>query len=289
MAARSGLLRNKGWRMRTIPFVKMSGTGNDFIMVDNREGALKEGDAAKLAQSACPRRVSAGADGVILVEKSSKAGHDFRMRIFNADGSEAEMCGNGSRCIAVFARQLGAAKNTQKIETLAGTLNATVSEDQNSAKVQLSKPFGLDCKRGVDVLGRKVDIHFLNTGVPHAIIFVDDIAKVDVKNTGAAIRYHDVFKPKGTNANFVQLAGNNTIKVRTYERGVEDETFACGTGSTAAAIVAGLVHGYSSPVKVLTAGGSELTIYFNASASDISEPFLEGAVDTVYKGEYFWR
>ena len=275
--------------MRTIPVVKMSGTGNDFLMVDNRENLLKEGEAAELAKSACPRRISAGADGVILLEKSSKAGHDFRMRIYNADGSEAEMCGNGSRCLSVFAAQIGAAKHTQRIETLAGSLSATAAADGLSAKVQLSPPSKLEVKRGVDVLGESCDLYFINTGVPHAIEFSADVSKIDIRKKGACIRYHDVFKPRGTNVNFVQLMGNNTIKIRTYERGVEDETFACGTGSAAAAIAAGLVHEYTSPVKVLTAGGSTLTIHFEKQGDGVSAPFLEGGVDTVYKGEYYWR
>jgi diaminopimelate epimerase len=275
--------------MQAVPVVKMSGTGNDFLMVDNRAGLLKDGDAAELARAACPRRISAGADGVILLEKPTRAGHDFRMRIFNADGSEAEMCGNGSRCIAVFARQLGVAGDRQRIETLAGTLNATVLPGGQAAQVQLSQPSPLEIRRGVDVLGQQCELHFINTGVPHAIQFVADVAAVDVRKTGAAIRYHEVFKPKGTNANFVQLMGQDTIKIRTYERGVEDETFACGTGSTAAAIAAGLVHGYRSPVKVLTAGGSTLLIHFEKRGEGVGAPFLEGAVDTIYKGEYYWR
>ena len=276
--------------VQAIPVVKMSGTGNDFLLIDNREKFLKEAEIPELAKAACPRRVSAGADGIILVEPATKSGHDFRMRIFNADGSEAEMCGNGSRCIAVFARKIGAGRDKQKIETLAGTLNASVPADGLSASVQLSQPSKLELRKGVDVLGKKVDLHFINTGVPHAIQFVDDVSKVDVKQAGACIRYHEVFKPKGTNANFVQLMDNNTIKIRTYERGVEDETGACGTGSTAAAIIAGLVHGYASPVKVLVASGAQLNIHFEKTGSDsVGAPFLEGAVDTVYKGEYYWR
>ena len=161
--------------MRTIPFVKMSGTGNDFIMVDNRSGVLKEGEAAELARAACPHRVSAGADGVILVEAPSQPGHDFRMRIFNADGSEAEMCGNGSRCFAVFARQLKAAGSEQKIETLAGSLHAVVAADGRSAKVQLSQPGPVEIKRAVQVLEKPVELYFCNTGVPHAIQFVSDV------------------------------------------------------------------------------------------------------------------
>ncbi|HEY3318852.1 MAG TPA: diaminopimelate epimerase [Planctomycetota bacterium] len=275
--------------MRAIPVVKMSGTGNDFLMIDNRAGLLKEGEAPALARAACPRRISAGADGIILIEKATLPLHDFRMRIFNADGSEAEMCGNGSRCIAVFARQLGVAGLTQRIETVAGSLNAAVAADGQSAKVQLSPPSALEFKKAVDVLGAACDIHFINTGVPHAVIFVPDVSKVDVKKTGACIRYHEVFKPKGTNANFVQLLDRSTIKIRTYERGVEDETFACGTGATACAIVTCLVHGYKPPINVLTAGGSTLTIHFERAGNGVTAPFLEGAVDTIYKGEYYWN
>ena len=276
--------------VRSIPVVKMSGTGNDFLLIDNRERSLKEGELPELARAACPRRTSAGADGVILVEPSSKPGHDYFMRIFNADGSEAEMCGNGSRCVAVFARKIGAAREKQRIDTIAGSLLATVPEDGLSASVQLSQPSKLELRKAVDVLGKSCDLYFINTGVPHAILFVNDAAAADVKKMGACIRCHEVFKPKGTNANFVQLMGNNTIKIRTYERGVEDETFACGTGSAAAAIAAGLIHGYSSPVKVLVASGAQLAIHFEKTGSDtVAAPFLEGAVDTVYKGEFYWR
>lgn len=274
--------------MRTIPFVKMSGTGNDFIMVDNRAGLLKEGEAAALARAACPHRIAVGADGVILIETPTQPGHDLRMRIFNADGSEAEMCGNGSRCFAVFARQLNAAGAEQKIETLAGTLNAVVAADNGSAKVQLSQPGAVEIKRGVPVLEKAVDLFFCNTGVPHAVQFVPDVAAVDVKKSGACIRYHEVFKPRGANANFAQLLGDNVVKLRTYERGVEDETLACGTGATATAIAAAFGHGYRSPVTVLVGGGT-LTIHFELDGVQAGRPFLEGAVTTVYTGEYYWR
>lgn len=281
--------RRTSFGVRVVPVVKMSGTGNDFLMVDNRAGLLKEGQAPALARAACPRRTAAGADGVILIEKTSRSGHDYRMRIFNADGSEAEMCGNGSRCVAVFARQLGVAADTQRIETLAGSLHATVLNGGLAAKVQLSQPSPLEVRRGLVVRGRKCDLYFINTGVPHAIQFVDDVQAVDVREVGAAIRYHQAFKPKGANADFVQLVGRGTIKIRTYERGVEDETFACGTGAAAAAIVAVLVHGRRSPVRVLTAGGATLTIHLQKQGRGVGPPFLEGAVDTVYRGDFYWR
>lgn len=274
--------------MRVIPFTKMSGTGNDFIMIDNRAGILKDGEAAQLARVACPHRVGVGADGVILIEKATKPAHDLRMRIFNADGSEAEMCGNGSRCFAVFAKQLSAAGGEQVIDVIPGTLHAVVAADNQSAKVQLSLPTPIEKRIGVDVLGEAVDLHFLNTGVPHAIHFVNDVSKVDVKKTGACIRYHEAFKPKGTNANFIEVVDKQTLKIRTYERGVEDETLACGTGSTAAAIAAAHAHGCVSPVTVI-AGGGTLTIHFELDGLQSSRPYLEGAVDTVYKADYFWK
>jgi diaminopimelate epimerase len=268
----------------------MSGTGNDFLMVDNRKGLLKEPELADLARAACPRRISAGADGLILIDPARTAGHEYRMRIFNADGSEAEMCGNGSRCCAVFAQQIGATGAKQVIETLAGTLHAEAAEDGRSAKVQLSPPDTLVVRENVPVPGQQLKLHSLNTGVPHAILFVEDASSVDVRAMGSAIRYHDVFKPKGTNANFVQPLGGSAIKLRTYERGVEDETLACGTGACASAIITALVHNYAPPIKVHVASGDVLTIHFtpDRQAKTSSRPYLEGAVTTVYKGDFHW-
>jgi diaminopimelate epimerase len=277
--------------MISIPVVKMSGTGNDFLMVDNRKGRLKEGDLAPLTREACPRRISAGADGLILIEPARTAGHEYRMRIFNADGSEAEMCGNGSRCCAIFAAQIGAAGTQQVIETLAGTLHAEVADDGRSAKVQLSPPDTMVVREGVPVLGQNLKLHSLNTGVPHAVLFVEDVARVDVRAMGTAIRHHEVFKPKGTNANFVQPLGGNAIQLRTYERGVEDETLACGTGACASAIITALVHNYAPPIKVHVASGDVLAIHFelDRQGKTSSRPYLEGAVRTVYRGEYYWN
>ena len=277
--------------MRTIQILKMSGTGNDFLLLDNSAGLLHESELSKFARAACPRRVSAGADGVVLIEKATLPGHEFRMRIFNADGTEAEMCGNGSRCAAVFASQLGSAGLQQTIQTLAGTLLATVAQDGRSAKVRLSQPGRLEVKSGVNVLGEPVDLYCLNTGVPHAVRFVPEVSKVDLKALGPAIRYHETFKPKGANADFVELLGTGQIRLRTYERGVEDETLACGTGAAAAAIISGLVHGYASPVKVNVASGDVLTIHFelDQAKETSTPPYLEGAVKTVYKGEFYWE
>jgi len=277
--------------MKSVPVVKMSGSGNDFLMVDNRSLSFNDEDLKALAKAACPRRTSAGADGIIFVEPATLPGHHYRMRIINADGTEAEMCGNGSRCATIFAYNIGAAGLSQRIQTLAGSLNASICDSGSSARVQLSPPSNV-VKKEVEVLGQPYGIYFIDTGVPHAVIFVNDVSAVDVATLGRSVRHHEDFKPRGTNVNFVQTLPNNTIKVRTYERGVEGETFACGTGSAASAIVSGLVYDYLSPVNVTTSGGALLTIHFeiNKERGDIvSPPFLEGAVDTIYKGEFFWK
>lgn len=275
--------------MRNIPATKMSGTGNDFVMVDNRAGLLSEEEKAEFVASVCRRRVSVGADGAILVEPATIPDHDFRMRYYNADGGEAEMCGNGSRCVSVFARRIGAAGEEQRIQTQAGTLLARVGADDASARVRLSQPGPL-YKKWIMLEGTPTVLHSINTGVPHAVEFVEKVSKVDVKQRGAEIRYHSVFGTQGTNANFVELLGKGEIRIRTYERGVEDETLACGTGATACAIATAFVHGYTSPVKVHIASGDALTIHFTLLEDQRTSepPLLEGAVDTVFSGDVYW-
>lgn len=273
--------------MRTVPFVKMSGTGNDFVMVDNRSGALKESDLAALARAACPRGTAVGADGVVLIEPAQAPGHAYRMRIFNADGSEAEMCGNASRCVAVLAAQLGVAGREQVIETIAGTLHATAAPDGRSAKVQLSPPGRMKLKKGLRAAGRSRDCYFINTGVPHAVCYVKDVSKVKVRKLGRAIRYHAAFKPKGTNANFVELPGDGAIRLRTYERGVEDETLACGTGAVASAIIAAESEKMSSPITIETQSGEKLKVYFESVKGRFKNVYLEGKAKLVYEGVLF--
>jgi diaminopimelate epimerase len=275
--------------MRQIPAIKMSGTGNDFVMVDNRAGLLTEDEKTAFVASVCRRRVSVGADGAILVEPATIPDHDFRMRYYNANGGEAEMCGNGSRCVSVFARRIGAAGQEQRIQTRAGTLLARVGPDDASARVRLSQPGPL-YKKWIMIEGTPVVLQYINTGVPHAVEFVDEVSAVDVRQRGAEIRGHSVFGTAGTNANFVELLGEGQIRIRTYERGVEDETLACGTGATACAIATAFVHGYTSPLKVHIASGDALTIHFKLRESERTSepPLLEGAVDTVFSGYVYW-
>ncbi len=269
-----------------IQFVKMSGTGNDFVMIDNRKTKFTDTDKRKIVSLVCPRRTSVGADGTIFLEEATLPEHDFRMRYYNADGGEAEMCGNGSRCVAVFARRIGAAGLEQRIQTMAGTVDATVLDEGASARVRLSQPSSMDMHAGLTVEGHPVDIYSVNTGVPHAVEFVEDVSNIDVVRRGADLRRHPAFLPQGTNANFAQVMGPGELRVRTYERGVEDETLACGTGATACAIAAALVHGCRSPVRVHIASGDTLTIHFELKPDlgTSAPPLLEGAVKRVFDG-----
>jgi diaminopimelate epimerase len=266
--------------MQKLSFYKMSGSGNDFIMIDNR-GARLDVEPATLAQRLCRRAISVGADGLILVEPSSKA--DFRMRIFNADGSEAEMCGNGGRCVARFAEILGIAGPQMAFETLAGIIRAEVNGSQ--VKLQLSQPRDLSLRRSIEVDGVVQQIHSINTGVPHAILFCSGLEEVAVRELGRQIRFHPAFGPAGTNADFVTVTDSHSLAIRTYERGVEDETLACGTGVVASALVAAALGLVSSPVHVRVRGGETLTVYFDGRGSEFREVFFEGQVRLIYQGE----
>ena len=274
-------------------FVKMSGAGNDFVVVDNRGGAVAEDAKAALARAVCPRRLAVGADGLILLEPSGAC--DVRMRIFNADGSEAEMCGNGSRCLAWLAHSLGAAGPEMTIETMAGPVQAQV--DGRSVLVELTPPAEIVSKGELEFAGsrgpvgsttlpgRLGEVLFTDTGVPHAVLFVDDLEGTDVKALGRAIRFHEVFRPAGANANFVRVAAPGRIDVRTYERGVEDETLACGTGATAAALVSAWRASWASPVSVAVRAGGARTIHLEGTGPPIQAARLEGAVSVAYRGE----
>ena len=262
--------------MPFINFVKMAGAGNDFIMIDNRSGKLKNLPA--LAKRFCERRFSIGADGAIFLEKSKK--WDARMRIINPDGSEAEMCGNGVRCLAKFASELTRGKTSWKIETIAGVIDVQIKRDVVKAK--MSEPKDMQLNLDVPLEKGKVKTHFINTGVPHAVVLVDEVGKTDVFGVGRSIRHHQIFAPKGTNVNFISVEGGG-VRVRTYERGVEDETLACGTGSTASALVAAAVKNLKSPVQVQTQGG-KLKIYFSKNENGYENVYLEGPVLRAFEG-----
>jgi diaminopimelate epimerase len=264
-----------------IPFVKMSGSGNDFIFIDHRKPFLGEDQMSGFARKVCRRRVSVGADGLVLVERSEKA--DVKWRFFNADGSEAEMCGNAGRCLARFAQLKKIAGPSLTFETLAGILSARVSG--KIVKLEMTKPQGLKLDESVVVGDKTQTLSSLNTGVPHAVIFVDDLEKVDIVQKGREIRYHPHFSPRGTNVNFVRLEDSSRLEVRTYERGVEDETLACGTGVVASALVAGFKGLVISPVNARTMGGEVLTVHFEIGGGEVKKVFFEGEVRIIYEGE----
>ncbi len=265
-----------------INFVKMSGTGNDFIIIDHRKPVIHPAGMSDFARQVCRRRFSVGADGLILIENSTSA--DFRWRFFNADGSVAEMCGNGARCAARFAYLQGIAPANMSFETIAGIIKAKVFDTEVSVKMSTPENFKLNLQIETDE--QSLTVHSVDTGVPHAVILVDNIDIVDVQLVGSLIRHHEAFKPAGTNVNFVGKQ-NGSFKVRTYERGVEAETQACGTGAVAAALILSLEGKTKSPVQITTSGNDQLTISFTLQTDqpEADNVFLKGAANLIYKGE----
>ena len=249
------------------PFSKYQGAGNDFIVLDNRKNIFIFDKAA--IRKICHRRLGIGADGLIWLTDSIKA--DFGMRIFNADGSEAEMCGNGVRCLAAFLRDSGiCVKEKFLLETMQRKL--TVTFQGAMIEVEMGAPTNIE---------RHEDLIILNTGVPHAVIFSEKIENIDIKCLGPQIRYDTRFTPKGVNVNIVEKIGPGALAIRTYERGVEEETLACGTGCTAAALAAHLVLTMPSPITVETASKELITISFNPELQDVK---MAGTATFVFKG-----
>ena len=263
-----------------IEFFKMSGSGNDFILIDNRKMDFRVGNVVDFVRKVCERRVSVGADGLIVIEPSDRA--DFRWRFFNADGSEVDMCGNGGRCAARFALIKGIAGERMSFMTGAGLIDAEVRDDV--VKLRLTDPRDLKVDYTIPLNGQAFPVNSLNTGVPHVVSFTRNLEQFDVFNTGRSIRYHEVFQPAGTNANFVQVINRQRIKVRTYERGVEDETLACGTGATASALLCAWKGLVDEPVSVLVKSGETLKIYFKKTDRGFEKVYLEGDARVVYEG-----
>lgn len=264
----------------TLSFWKMNGAGNDFVMLDNRNLSLKlsKDEIAKL----CDRHRGVGADGLLAVEPATD-GADWKMRYYNADGGEAEMCGNGARCFARFVNKLHENSLSEvKFETLAGVIGAEFEGDQ--VRINMSEPHSLKLNQSLNVDDTTLQVHSVNTGVPHAVVFVDDLEKTEVVRLGAGLRYHEAFAPKGTNANFAKVTGPGSIAIRTYERGVEDETLACGTGMVACALIAHELHGFASPVSVLVKGGDTLRIGFEKEGDTYKNVTLFGPADFVFQG-----
>jgi diaminopimelate epimerase len=264
------------------PFWKMSGSGNDFIFMDHREVPWKEWDLPEVARRLCRRRLSVGADGLAVLIPPRDPRHDFAWRFFNADGSEAEMCGNASRCAARFALSKGLAGPVMRFETLAGPIDAEVRGQR--ALVGMGAPTEIRPEVAVTASGRAVSLVAVHTGVPHVVEFVEDVDAVDVVGMGRAIRHHEAFAPRGTNVNFAQVVDGRTLKVRTYERGVEDETLACGTGAAAAALAAHMGGRVSAPVSVMVRSGRVLGIHFETLGEGYGPVRLEGDAMLIYEG-----
>ena len=267
--------------MKTIPFTKMSGTGNDFIIIDNRRRIVADEGLTEFIRNVCRRQMSVGADGLILIEPSDKA--DFRWRFYNSDGSLAEMCGNGARCAARFAYLNGIAGESLSFETQAGIINGQVKD--GGAKVKIPDPADLSMDYTIDLTNGPLTVSSINTGVPHAVIIQDSVDKVDVFGLGREIRHHEAFAPAGTNVNFICNQSTGQLAIRTYERGVEDETLACGTGSIASALIASLKNSWPSPISLVTRSGETLTIYFRERDRVFTDVYLEGDARLIYTAE----
>ncbi|ETR69955.1 MAG: diaminopimelate epimerase [Candidatus Magnetoglobus multicellularis str. Araruama] len=260
-----------------VTFYKMNGSGNDFIIIDNHKQIIDKSSIVPFVKTLCQRKFSVGADGLILIEPSTRA--DFKWRFYNADGSEAEMCGNGSRCVSRLAYNLNICGDHLRLETRVGIIEAIVK----GTRVKISMPDATHIKLDEEIDGIP-SLCRINTGVPHVVVNVDDLENTPVVKIGRLIRNHRAFMPQGTNVNFMVTMNNNQAAIRTYERGVEDETYSCGTGSVACALIGAIKHGFQSPVTVHTHGGEKLKIYFNHHDNGISDIFLDGPTQLVYQG-----
>lgn len=265
-----------------LPFVKAEGTGNDFIIVDSKD-LKKELNLSELAEELCRRKKSVGADGLLIYDTSEK--HDFKMRIFNSDGSEAEMCGNGIRCIAQYAKKIKKLKKKNlSIETQAGEITVDfLKKDLPRLKLNEAKDLKLNFPLEID--GKFINLNFVVMGVPHAVYLTSQVEKENVAEIGRKIRFHSYFQPAGTNVNFVEIKSPQELKVRTYERGVEEETSACGSGVSASSLVLFLLDKIKSPVYVTTSGGGVLRVYIEGVKSKIDGLYLEAEAKIVYEGK----
>ncbi|MBU2559907.1 diaminopimelate epimerase [archaeon] len=277
-------------------FCKYHGAGNDFVLIDNRAGEIPEDKKASLAKRVCDRSGEIGADGLLLVETSDVA--DAKMRIFNPDGSEPAMCGNGIRCVAKHVHDKGITKDEIAIETLAGikTVRMSKENDITYVRVNMGKPLlerrdipatgeGRLFEENIEAAGKELKIYAVNTGVPHVVIFVSDIRLAEVKNVGRAVRNHPLF-PKGTNVNFVEIVCANLFKIRTYERGVEDETLACGTGITAAGVICVMIGEANSEDSIeIVAEGGTVYVEVDLKGTEIETAYMKGPAEFVSEGE----
>lgn len=268
--------------MREIEFYKMSGAGNDFILVDNRGGVFDFPDTASAVRKLCRRAMSVGADGLILIEGPDREGIDFKWRFFNADGSDASMCGNGARCAARLSFMLGISGRSVSFLTGAGIVRGRVDES-GRVEIGMTPPGPASLGRELVADGTPIAYDFIDTGVPHVVITVDDARVFDLNDLGPKIRYHEAFAPGGTNVNVIDLRDTGIIHLRTYERGVEAETMACGTGAVAAAVTVSLRKLIGPPVTLLPTSGVPLVVRFRQGPT-VTDVTLSGDARLIYRG-----
>ena len=264
-----------------LEFTKMNGAGNDFVLIDNRAGTVRL-SPQQVAQL-CHRQRGVGADGLVLWTTCASRKAAWAWDFYNNDGSVAEMCGNAARCFARYLQQRAPGNGQVTFETLAGVITAQIQGAR--VTVSLTAPQGLALNQTIDLRHGPQTVHSVNTGVPHAVVFVPDADQAMVQPLGAELRWHPFFAPKGTNVNFVQILAANRIRVRTYERGVEAETLACGTGVTAAALVTARVHQFQSPIQVQVQGGDQLEVSFTTQGDRFQEVRLTGPAEFVFEGK----
>lgn len=267
--------------MDSLPFVKMSGAGNDFVVIDNRSlgHALTREQIARL----CDRHFGIGADGLLAVEPANESGADFRMRYYNADGGEAEMCGNGARCFARFVQPLRRA-DAERVRFLTPAGLITGEYVGREVRVNLTAPTETKLKQRADFGWGEIEYHTMNTGVPHLVVYVPDVEQAEVVAHGRVIRRSPIFS-RGTNVNFVQIVDKTNLSIRTYERGVEDETLACGTGVVAAVLLTNRVHGLALPLRAKVRGGDILAVDARMQGEAFSDVTLAGPATEVFSGE----
>jgi diaminopimelate epimerase len=254
-----------------LEFYKYQGTGNDFVMIDNRTEFFPK-ENTKLIAQLCDRRFGIGGDGLILLENDLDT--DFKMVYYNSDGNQSSMCGNGGRCLVAFAKKLQVIENKTTFIATDGLHHATIDENEIVALQMIDVP-------AVQV---EEDYVFLNTGSPHHVQLVSDLENYDVKNIGASIRYGDLYGQAGSNVNFVEQINENTFSLRTYERGVEDETLSCGTGATAVAIAMNVLGKTTETAINLNVEGGKLTVSFNNNEGVFTNVFLKGPAQFVFQG-----
>lgn len=266
-----------------IPYVKMHGCGNDFVLIDNRGVGVPKEIMSEWAIRLCHRTMGIGADGLIFLDRTPPAMvSDYVWHFYNADGSRGEMCGNGARCAALLSTRIGLAGLEHTIGTDAGPVKAEVDSGRAEVRVQLTRPKELRTRLSLDVEGMECPAHYVNTGVPHVVVLTDDIEAIDVERLGRAIRFHSGFEPDGTNVNFVQIEDRSNLLIRTYERGVEAETYACGTGCCAAVVVAHTLKHVEPSVVLRTAMGDELLVTL-----EDGEVYLQGPATVVHEGLFY--